>query len=241
MNHPDEALLHSSVDEELPARERALMSEHLAECPSCRAVVSEVRALRQEAVRVFSAPGATGAPAPPHLWGRIEARIASSQTQARDRGQDTPMRARRPRFGPPGRMLMRAAVVVLLVGISSSLTYLLVRSDAERGEPPQPSVGAVPVATGGEVTGGGAAAIAAAYEPALADMEQLLEEGRGRLRPETIAALEENLRIIDAAIGEVQEALAADPAHPSALRSLDGVYQAKLKLLRQAVVLTSGV
>ena len=241
MNHPDEARLHDFVDEELPARERALMADHLAECMSCRAVVSEVRALRGEAVRVFSSPGAREVPAPPHLWERIAAGSASSPTRARAGDPYTPVRALRPRFGPTDRKLRRAAAAVLLVGISSSLTYLLVRFDAERGGPPEPTVSTVPVAASSEVTGGGPGAIVAAYEPVLVSMEQILEEGRGHLGPETIAALEENLRIIDAAIGEVQEALASDPAHPGALRLLDGVYQAKLKLLRQAVVLTPGV
>jgi hypothetical protein len=74
----------------------------------------------------------------------------------------------------------------------------------------------------------------------ITDLQRLLDEGRGRFRPETIEVLEENLRIIDAAIADVERAVMSDPGHPGVLRSLDGVLQAKLDLLREAVGLTNG-
>ena len=239
MNHPDEALLHGFVDDALEAPERASVADHLAECPSCRAVVSPILELRREARRVFGTPDAARAPAPPHLWERIEARITASPPRAA--GQDP----ERPTGRPHGRWLggrpawvrpRAAAAVVLLAGFSLSLAYYLVRpEDTGRGTPAPAPAGAVSAAGAGE---GGAASITGAYEPVLAEMERLLAEGRGRLRPETIAILEESLRIIDGAIGEVRDALASDPGHPGARRSLEGAYQAKLRLLRQAVVLT---
>ena len=240
MNDPDEALLHDFVDGELGAPERARVADHLAECPASRAVLSPILELRREARRVFGAPDAAQTPAPPDLWERIEARIASPPL--RTAGRELARPAGRSRGRWPGRRPSRvrpraaaAAAVVLLAGFSLSLAYYGVRpEEGERGAPPLPSAVAASDAGAG---GGGAASIVGAYDPVLAEMERLLEEGRGRLLPETIATLEESLRIIDGAIGEVQDALASDPGHPGVLRSLEGAYQAKLRLLRQAVVL----
>lgn len=240
MNHPHEALLHDFVDDELGAPERARVADHLAECPACRAVVSPILGLRREARRAFDAPDAARTPAPPDLWERVEARIASPPSPTAGRHSARPTGRSRGRW--PGRRPSRArpraawaAAVVLLAGFSFSLAYYLARpEEGGRGASPLPSAVAVPDAGHGA---GGAASIVRAYDPVLAEMERLLEEGRGRLLPETIATLEESLRIIDGAIGEVQDALASDPGHPGVLRSLEGAYQAKLRLLRQAVVL----
>ena len=85
-----------------------------------------------------------------------------------------------------------------------------------------------------------AAAIAAAYRPALAELERVLEAERGQLQPETVATLEANLAILDQAIREIEAALAADPGHRGNLKSLDGMYQTKLGVLQQVVTLTRG-
>ena len=85
-----------------------------------------------------------------------------------------------------------------------------------------------------------ATAIAVAYAPALAELERILEEDRSQLQPETIATLETNLEILNTAIRDIQEALAADPVHRGNLRSLDGMYHAKLDVLRQVVALSQG-
>jgi hypothetical protein len=137
--------------------------------------------------------------------------------------------------------LLSAAAVVLLISLSSAATYLAVRSGADPSSD-SPSLGVVTVDGGGpELPGDDAAvAIVSAYEPVFAELEGILHEGQGRLRPETMATLAENLQILNAAIREVQEALAADPGHPGMLRSLDGIYEAKLGFLRQAVSLTRG-
>ena len=237
MNHPDEALLHGFVDDALDAPERASVADHLAECPSCRAVVSPILELRREARHVFGTPDVARAPAPADLWERIEARITASPPRAagQDPGRLTGRPQRRWLGGRPAWVRARAAAaVVLLAGFSLSVAYYLGRPEGT-GTPAAAPVGAVSAAGTGE---GGAASITGAYEPVLAEMGRLLEEGRGRLRPETIAILEESLRVIDGAIGEIRDALASDPGHPGVRRSLEGAYQAKLRLLRQAIVLT---
>ncbi len=61
--------------------------------------------------------------------------------------------------------------------------------------------------------GQGWAAVQADYEQAAIELSRTLAAGRGRLQPETVAVIERNLRIIDAAIAESRAALARDPAN----------------------------
>jgi hypothetical protein len=49
------------------------------------------------------------------------------------------------------------------------------------------------------------------YERVERDLAVLLESRRKTLQPETIATVERNLAIIDSAIAEIRQALAADP------------------------------
>src|SRR5207247_1311071 len=53
----------------------------------------------------------------------------------------------------------------------------------------------------------------AQYDAAVSDLERALKQGRGRLDASTIAIVEHNLDIIDQAINQAREALAADPAN----------------------------
>lgn len=73
-----------------------------------------------------------------------------------------------------------------------------------------------------------------AYDAAVADLEQVLEEGRDRLDPATVQVLEESLRTIDTAIEDARRALAADPANAQLNTYLAGTRQRKLNLLREA-------
>lgn len=73
-----------------------------------------------------------------------------------------------------------------------------------------------------------------AYDAAVADLEQVLEEGRDRLDPATVQVLEESLRTIDTAIEDARRALAADPANAQMNTYLAGTMQRKLNLLREA-------
>jgi hypothetical protein len=75
------------------------------------------------------------------------------------------------------------------------------------------------------------------YKRAIGDLQTALETRRSELAPQTVATLEENLRIIDHAIRESRAALAADPNRPELTRMLTDAYDAKLDVLRRAVSL----
>ncbi len=72
------------------------------------------------------------------------------------------------------------------------------------------------------------------YEQAIASLESVLEQGRDRLDPQTVATIEASLEIIDRAIGEARRALADDPNNPALNRLLIKHEQSKLRVLRQA-------
>ena len=77
----------------------------------------------------------------------------------------------------------------------------------------------------------------AAFDQAVADLQQTLDEGRGRLDAQTIRVLETNLKAIDRAIAQCREALAADPANVYLNTYLAETRRRKLELLRRATAL----
>ena len=125
-----------------------------------------------------------------------------------------PRRAPRPRWRVAA--LAAAAAIVLMAG-SSALTLWLVRDHGS----PRAASGATP-------------AIEAGYVTATADLMRALDAERGRLAPATVATLERNLAVIDAAIAESRAALAADPGNRDLEALLWASYRQTVALLQQA-------
>jgi len=78
---------------------------------------------------------------------------------------------------------------------------------------------------------------AQSYAAAVADLERVLAEGRGRLDTTTVRVIEQNLAAIDRAIAEAQRALDADSANLYLNSHLAETMRRKLDLLRQAAAL----
>jgi hypothetical protein len=76
------------------------------------------------------------------------------------------------------------------------------------------------------------------YDAAVADLEKAVKQGRGRLDENTIAIVEHNLQIIDQAIEQARQALAADPANNYLSSHLFEARRRKLDLLRRAAALS---
>jgi hypothetical protein len=74
------------------------------------------------------------------------------------------------------------------------------------------------------------------YDREVIRLRAILDSGRARLDPATVALLERNLRIIDSAIVQCQNALARDPASNFLIESLNHAYESKVKLLHIAAV-----
>jgi anti-sigma factor RsiW len=111
------------------------------------------------------------------------------------------------------RALAAAAVLVVAFGI-----YRLLPPTAAHYRP----------------AGEGWAAVQAEFDRASDDLSRILTAGRERLRPETVALLERNLPVIDAAIAESRDALARDPANAELRRLFAAAARQKVELLRWA-------
>ena len=82
--------------------------------------------------------------------------------------------------------------------------------------------------------GRGWVGVQADFERATDELSGILAVERGRLRPETVALLERNLAVIDAAIAESRAALARDPANADLRRLLAAASRHKVELLEWA-------
>jgi len=82
--------------------------------------------------------------------------------------------------------------------------------------------------------GRGWVGVQADFERATDELSGIMAVERGRLRPETVALLERNLAVIDAAIAESRAALARDPANADLRRLFAAASRHKVELLEWA-------
>lgn len=189
----------------LPEAERATVEEHLAGCARCAAQLAWLGTLAAEA----SALPRSVAPGR-ELWDGIEARIGKAAV--------VPIASKRRVTLHP---LALAAAVVALVVLSAAATALWLRREA-------PSIAGNPVVPTVIPAGADAQAVALARLVAqVRQLEQSLPSG-------TRALVADNLKLIDAAIAESEQALAGRPGNTAVEKMLEARYQQRLELLEQA-------
>lgn len=208
MNTCDTDLLSSYLDGDLDARERATVESHLTACAACREILADLSAIKADAASVIE----LDAPPAADLWPGVAARMQPRQAR-----------------GVSLSWMQAIAAAVVLVVLSGGAVWIALR----------PAPGAAPAVATAEVPASdGAVPVAdfgdAAYERAVSDLRDALEEGRNRLDPQTIQVLEKNLAAIDRAIDEARAALAADPVNVELNSYLAGMRRRKLELLRTA-------
>lgn len=157
------------------------------------------------------------------LWPGIEAAITSA-APARDTSTS---------------WYAQAAAVLLLVGGSSALTWVVTKEDADRVN------GAAVVATAeldAEFASFGEDyALASSYSDAHNNLEADLDLALDRLPPEARMSVEENLAIIRAAIREINTELARDPDNRLLQDLLLETYREELTVMRDVGELTRDV
>lgn len=208
--------LSEYLDGELAPFERQALDAHLAACADCAGVLEELDAVRQQASVL---PERVPPVADP--WAAIASRIERMPRSGADEGR-APRRVSLPQ-------LAAAAALVLAVGMGSMWMRQPPRGPGVERDPAPADYGqgVHPVALADE-----------SFDAAVADLEAVLDEGRGRLNAETIRVLEENLAAIDAAVVQAREALAADPANVGLTNHLLRTRAMRLGLLRRAVAAT---
>ncbi|MEX2583092.1 MAG: anti-sigma factor [Gemmatimonadota bacterium] len=218
--HPDERTLLRHLDAETGSAERWEIERHLAECGVCRRLHERYSGLKAEVGRL---PSSIEPPA--ELWQRIAARL-EAETGTRRIGAH-PLRESRSGW-------RRGVVAALAIAASISVGVLLGRQ-----LPLQPTRGVDQAAAEAQAVATLAQYDEESYELAVADLEQILVQIRAELQPETVAAIEENLAIIDAAIADSRAALLADPANERLHRHLATNMQMKIGLLRMVTAATT--
>lgn len=212
--HLTEEERHAIADGSLPAEQLAPAEAHLRDCATCAGDVARIRTLM---TRVHDEPAVTPPAALGELWPSIRTRIEASKVVPLSTDVirlDGRRRARR-----VGSAIMIAAVLVAAV-------TLAVRSNRSRGAPVvQPSDSSSLIAV---------ADSAHAYEAEAQTLLNQLELRRSMLRPEAVAAIDHDLRIVDSAIAELKDAIAHDPNNPALRRLLASSYRQKVDLLKRA-------
>lgn len=122
--------------------------------------------------------------------------------------------------------LVTAAGIVLVVGTFAIATSNPPRAKARPGMP----VPVLPSAV---------RAVDNNYAATVAELREALEGQRAALAPSTVRTVERSLAVIDSAIAEARNALAADPANAALVDILSAHYERKVDLLQRATELST--
>ena len=212
---------------------RAGLEAHAARCRACAALLTDLRRIASDA-RMLPALAPSR-----DLWAGIDARIAApvipladgAAWDARDREGQVPRGSRAQRtLQLPTRWL--AAAAVLLVALSSGITYLATTSGPAAQTGQWVVIGEDGSGDGGTAHPAGLAEMTATYDVQISELRRVIAERRADLDSTTVATVERSLRVIDDAIAESREALSHDPGSDFLHEQLDRTLARKVELLR---------
>jgi anti-sigma factor RsiW len=195
----------------LEGAELDALSTHLATCTACQAAAASVRALRDRAAAL-----PRSIEPPRDLWPAIAAAIAAERPQALPYPRRSRLIWRFPAAAAAAVLLFAAGVGVAVV--------VLGRVRSERDV--QPTVRLATLAAYRQAGAG--------YQAAEGELRRVFESRRERLAPETVATIEDSLRLIDRAVAEAWAALERDPASRAARDAFTRLHRRKLDVLRTA-------
>jgi hypothetical protein len=218
--------LSAYADGELTADERDALEHHLEGCAECRELLAGLRRVVARARALDDRNPTTD------LWPGIAERIGATGA--------VPVRrlARPPRRYVFSLPQLAAAGIALAVASGGSAWLLRPAGTGSVAVQPPPVPPAPPAPPGMPVANAGVRG-AGSYDAAVADLERILQDGRGRLDSTTVRVLEQNLAVIDAAIAQARRAVAADSANLYLNSHLAETMRRKLVLLRQAASLVA--
>jgi hypothetical protein len=232
--------LSDYVDDELGWRERRRLEGHLRDCSDCRVTLAELRAVVEHARRLPHRPPVAD------LWPGIAERLSSKRqagaasrwASLRQAGLHIHLTLPQLAFG--AALLIAAASGVLWVTRhrvveSPADTTARAATDARVREAPaaQPDDGPYRTAA----LPSRSATLDRQYDLAMADLQAILAQERGRLDPHTVDVFQRSLATMDRAIGEARQAVAREPGDEYLHAHLEAARRRKLDLLRRAVAM----
>ncbi|MFL5580673.1 MAG: anti-sigma factor family protein [Gemmatimonadaceae bacterium] len=226
--------LSAYLDEELSPADQARVERHVAACAACGAELAE---LRRVAMHARALPDREPSPATADaLWARIAAgaRFPDAAVAPAAGAAVTPLVTRRRHtvtFSIP--QLVAAGLVLAL--LSGGVAWQVLRGRARETVIAKTDTVRVLEPT---ATLAPAELVTPQYDGAVAELEGVLRENRGRLEPETARAIEQSLATIDRAIAEARAALARDPGNAYLNDHLAATMARKLELLRDVAGVT---
>jgi anti-sigma factor RsiW len=203
--------LSEYLDGELEPGERAAAEGHLSRCAECADVLADLRAVMATTALLPDTPPERD------LWPGIRERLTGRVPEAAASPRVIALASRR-RVVLSVPQLIAAGLALMLVSAAGMWITL-------GGAPPDQA----PVAEAAWHSD----VVLTAYEPAMADLEAEYLSRRELLEPETILVVERNLALIDAAIQEARDALAADPSNGFLNGHLAETVRRRMSLLRQ--------
>jgi len=224
--------LNDYADGVLDHEERGEASRHFDRCDECRARLSELRSVRGDAGNA-----ASEIEAPDEVWPALRAELEQRKVVAMRGGETGRSSATMGSIWvtiPRRTRWTLAAAAAALVVASSAVTGLLVR-----GNPDGRIATTDSALSRGEAMTLEVAQVERGYLDSVVELTEALESARPHLAPATIAVVEKNLAMIDAAITESKAAMLRDPGNRILLDVLAGTYRQKLDLLRRAAQLVS--
>lgn len=222
--------MNEALDGLLSAAESEPVLRHLDACAECR---NEYARLSETIDAVRSLP--RSAAAPDGAWAAVAARISAAPDRAAGAGEAVEV------YRLPttvGRRTLRVSLSVPQLAAAAALVAFfsaVAMWMAIGGGGPEANPGVA--TTVPAVTGPAARAVArddARYGELIEEYQRILAEGRGVLTPETLVSIEASLRTVNAAIAEIEAALANDPSSDLLSRLLANHQRTKLGVLQRA-------
>ena len=159
---------------------------------------------------------------PADAWSKIRAEITKT-----DRSDLARIRVwQRPAF-------LAAAALLLIAGSSIVTAIAINRRASSVAQKAERQIAGAPDTNTGPTSLAQFTVVESDYLRAVNDLSATLESEQGSLSPETIAKLRASIKIIDAAILEARNALAADPANKTLIHMLAKSYEQKVDLLKR--------
>jgi len=243
--HVSWGTLNDYVDGRLAPNERALAAAHLDRCGGCREQLAGLRRL------VAAASDAPAEILPPDgAWTALRSRLEGRPVPLHIALDDSAMPPSATSVTPPmpiggrapatppslwrRRMAMAAAAVALItISFAAGTRYVALRGPVPVAPAESEGLRFSPASFPADLR-----AVERDYATTIRELAEGLEAERAHLAPETVAAVERSLAVIDTAIVEARSALARDPANVILRDLFSRNYQQKVELLRRATALT---